>query len=94
MEKRVLEIKIILERADLNGLDMWCWWAKRGYLRMLHTKMEETQPRGWPRTRWIAQIKEGIEMGMKIARNTGNKEVGEQTTGFLCNSRPITSETI
>ena len=30
--------------------------------KMLHTKMEEKQPRGRPRTRWLDQIRKDIEL--------------------------------
>ena len=63
--------------------------------KMLHTKMEEKQPRGRPRTRWIDQIRKDIEKRREnwevIQEN--RKWENRDNWRILFSSLPITLET-
>ena len=43
--------------------------------KMLNTKMEGKRPRGRPRTRWIGQIRKGIEIRGENTRQLPRKQL-------------------
>ena len=60
---------------------------------MLHTKIEEKRARA--RTRWIDQIRRDLEMrGETWEEIQKEQKVVVQSRLFLCNSRPISLETL
>ena len=48
--------------ADWDGMDMWCGWDKRGYIRKCYTQVEGKRSRGRPGIIWIDHIRKYIEM--------------------------------
>ena len=61
--------------------------------RILHTRMEGKQPRVRPRTTWIVQIREGIEMRRGTLEEIQEKRKWENKGGQECNSGLIYKET-